>query len=98
MERLLDSSHNGLIGSRYRAESVGGEMRLRSEVGRGTSLVFRLPKAARRNTTEIGRGRASQSALEERDLGVRDSIRSSLAEPAGLVDDSGGVARRGGVP
>ena len=72
--------------------------RLRSEVGRGTSLVFRLPKAARRTTTEIGRGRASRSALEERDRGVRDSIRSSLAEPAGLVDDSGGVARRGGAP
>ena len=52
MERLLDldSSHNGLIGSRYRAESIGGEMHLRSEIGKGTTVRYRLPKAARRPT------------------------------------------------
>lgn len=52
MEDLLDSSHSGLIGIRYHTESVGGEMRLRSEIGRGTTLLFRFPRGARRNGVE----------------------------------------------
>src|SRR5262249_12300822 len=91
MEKLLDSSHNGLIGMRYRAESVGGEMRLRSEVGKGTTLLFRLPKAGKRTTREdIRRVRPTpelrspvkqpdSSAWSQRDTSIRDSIRSTLA-------------------
>jgi signal transduction histidine kinase len=48
MEELLDSSHSGLIGIRYHTESVGGEMRLRSEIGKGTTLLFRFPRGNRR--------------------------------------------------
>lgn len=89
MERLLDSSHNGLIGIRYRAESVGGEMRLRSEVGKGTTLLFRLPRTTRTGGLEgVGRRRATRepsspfppAAAASRDTSVRDSIRATLAE------------------
>ena len=38
-ERILDSSRHGLISLRYRAESLGGEMRLMSEPGKGTTLL-----------------------------------------------------------
>jgi signal transduction histidine kinase len=91
MQELLDSSHNGLIGVRYRAESVGGEMRLRSEVGRGTTLLFRLPRPERRSFADR---RASPPAaarpsdgvvippasVSQRDTSIRDSIRATLAE------------------
>ncbi len=95
MEELLDSSHNGLIGSRYRTESVGGEMRLRSEIGKGTSLLFRFPRGARKSGDESRRKRVpSPSAAPPlaaappppaavrslRDTSVRDSIRETLAD------------------
>jgi signal transduction histidine kinase len=58
MERLRESSRNGLIGVRYRAESIGGEMRLSSEPGKGTTLYFRFPKTGRR-TMDAPRERAA---------------------------------------
>ncbi len=87
LERVLDSSHNGLIGLQYRAESVGGEMRLRSEPGKGTTLVFRLPRVSR-GTGSLDRRRRSASApvpapsepAGSADLSVRDSIRATLSE------------------
>jgi signal transduction histidine kinase len=110
MEQVLESSHNGLIGSRYRTESIGGEMRLRSEVGKGTTLLFRLPKGGRRATADIHRpsqpARASQAIRSKaipapavfRDATVRSSIRSAFTETAApwdLDDDSsGGRTRR----
>lgn len=107
MERLLDSSHNGLIGSRYRTESIGGEMRVRSEVGKGTTVLFRLPKAGHRPTGELRRippasrstpmrARPPARSVAARDATVRDSIRSALAEAAAPFDpddDSGGGLR-----
>jgi signal transduction histidine kinase len=91
MEELMDSSHNGLIGIRYRAESVGGEMRLRSEVGKGTTLLFRLPRPERRGIGEdqrrhtpspssVLRDEGPAPAPSQRDTSVRDSIRATLAE------------------
>ncbi len=92
MEELLDSSHNGLIGIRYRTESVGGEMRLRSEVGRGTSLLFRFPRAGRKASADDTRRRrpptpASRPSPEPapavrslQDTSIRDSIRETLAD------------------
>ena len=92
MEQLLDSSHNGLIGVRYRAESIGGEMRLRSAIGRGTTLIFRLPKTAKRPTEDSRRRRTTAATPlprrqspgvptpAERETSVRDSIRATLAD------------------
>lgn len=86
LERMMDSSHNGLIGVRYRAESIGGEMRLRSEPGKGTTMLFRLPRVP--NPKESSRGRrttATPPAPEIHrptvsNLSVRESIRETLAE------------------
>ncbi len=109
MEQLLDSSHNGLIGSRYRTESIGGEMRLRSEIGKGTTVMFRLPKAGRRTTGEARRTtqmaraapalrtRSPVGPAVSRDTTVRDSIRSTFAEapaPLDSDDDSSGARAR----
>ena len=84
LERMLDSSHNGLIGIRYRAESIGGEMRLRSEPGKGTTVLFRLPRVPK--ATPKGRPakrsgpvpRASHPAVTN--VSMRDSIRGTLAD------------------
>jgi signal transduction histidine kinase len=42
LNRAMDSSRNGIRGMRYRAESIGGEMRIRSRPGAGTTVTFRL--------------------------------------------------------
>jgi hypothetical protein len=66
-------------------------MRLRSEVGRGTTLLFRLPRPERRSFADR---RASSTATarpsdgvaippasaSQRDTSIRDSIRATLAE------------------
>jgi len=62
MEELLDSSHSGLIGIRYHTESVGGEMRLRSEIGKGTTLLFRFPRANANRRTGEERRRSRSTA------------------------------------
>ncbi|MEO8431541.1 MAG: ATP-binding protein [Acidobacteriota bacterium] len=74
LEALLDSSHNGLTGSRYRVESIGGEMRLRSAPGRGTTVSFRLPPESRRPTADQRR--------EDREQAERRQ--PAHAEPAGI--------------
>jgi hypothetical protein len=108
MERVLDSSHNGLIGSRYRTESIGGEMRLRSEVGKGTQVLFRLPKAGRntagdsRRPTQPGRPRPTTPPKAAparpaifRDATVRSSLRSAFTESSfDSADDSGDAKLR----
>jgi signal transduction histidine kinase len=43
LRTIGDSSHYGLIGMRHRTESMGGEMHLRSDPGKGTTLQFRIP-------------------------------------------------------
>src|SRR5262249_13357305 len=53
LERVMESSHNGLMGMRYRIESIGGDMRLRSQPGAGTTLVFRLRH--KKKPAEVGR-------------------------------------------
>jgi signal transduction histidine kinase len=99
LERLMDSSHNGLIGIRYRAESIGGDMRLRSEPGKGTTLLFRLPRV--RRATEEGRRRATgpvpiaTTKLPPYDLSVRDSIRETLADLIGTFLEEEAGAQKG---
>jgi signal transduction histidine kinase len=86
LERLLESPHNGLIGIRYRTESVGGVMRVRSEPGKGTTLLFRLPRTRpegleRRRRPERARlPPPEELAVGEDALTVQDSIRSTLAD------------------
>ena len=90
MERLLDldSSHNGLIGSRYRAESIGGQMHLRSEVGKGTTLLFRLPRATRRPAASLRRAAQTGAAPAPAPAAPRDtSVRSSLRSPLDGEDE-----------
>jgi signal transduction histidine kinase len=98
LERLMDSSHNGLIGIRYRAESIGGDMRLRSKPGQGTTLVFRLPRMRRH--TEDGRRRmtvppaSAPMRVPAQDLSVRDSIRETLAELIGsFIEKESGTGK-----
>jgi signal transduction histidine kinase len=50
LERLLDSSRQGLIGLRYRTESIGGILRVHSQPQQGTTLLFRIPRAKGRST------------------------------------------------
>ncbi len=88
LEQLLDSSHNGLIGLRYRTESIGGVLRVRSEPGKGTTLQFRLPRPQKRGTAEISRPRTGRTPAAdwesettgESALPVPESIRAALAE------------------
>lgn len=42
LRRALDSSRNGIRGMRYRVESIGGEMRIKSRPGEGATVIFRL--------------------------------------------------------
>ena len=46
LKRAMDSSRNGIRGMRYRVESIGGAMRIRSRPGKGTTLIFRLRHAS----------------------------------------------------
>jgi signal transduction histidine kinase len=39
----VPAGHHGLLGMRYRLENLGGTLKLRSEVGRGTLIEARLP-------------------------------------------------------
>ncbi len=84
LEKMMDSSHNGLIGIRHRAESLGGEMRLRSEPGKGTTLLFRIPRA--RKPPEAPRRRptattpAGIQGLPVSKLPPSSRIRESLAD------------------
>ncbi|HEX7252363.1 MAG TPA: ATP-binding protein [Thermoanaerobaculia bacterium] len=96
LERILDSSHNGLIGMRYRTESIGGVLRVRSEPEKGTTLQFRLPRPQKRTTEEVSRGEKKETSPLARfasrdtdsDLFVPDSIRASLADAiAALLDE-----------
>jgi len=96
LERILDSSHNGLIGMRYRTESIGGVLRVRSEPGKGTTLQFRLPRPQKRTTEEVSLGAKEESSALARvanrdtdsELTVPDSIRASLADAiAALLDE-----------
>ena len=86
LERLLESPHNGLIGIRYRTESVGGVMRVRSEPGKGTTLLFRLPRTRpeglerRRRPERATISPREELAVGEDALTVHDSIRSTLAD------------------
>ncbi|HKD11721.1 MAG TPA: ATP-binding protein [Thermoanaerobaculia bacterium] len=89
-EQLLESSHNGLIGLRYRTESIGGILRVRSDVGKGTTLQLRLPKVQKRATSEApARDRERPSAPDwdteteaapGATLPVQESIRAALAD------------------
>ena len=57
LRRALDSSRNGIRGMRYRVESIGGEMRIRSRPGEGTTVIFRLrPDAERPGGSSPGSG------------------------------------------
>jgi signal transduction histidine kinase len=96
LERILDSSHNGLIGLRYRTESIGGVLRVRSERGKGTTLQFRLPRPQKRTTEEVSRGEKEDASALARsgnrdtdsELSVPDAIRASLADAiAALLDE-----------
>jgi len=60
LEELMGSAHNGLSGSRDRVESIGGEMRLRSEPGKGTTVLFRLPLEGPRPAPDDRRRRDSE--------------------------------------
>jgi len=88
LEQLLDSSHNGLISLRYRTESIGGVLRVRSEPGKGTTLQFRLPRQQKRGAAEVARPGAErglqradwESESAETGLPVPESIRGALAE------------------
>ena len=42
LRRAMDSSRNGIRGMRYRVESLGGEMQIRSRPGEGATVTFRL--------------------------------------------------------
>jgi signal transduction histidine kinase len=48
LKRAMDSSRNGIRGMRYRIESIGGEMHIRSRPGEGTTVTFRLRHGSRR--------------------------------------------------
>lgn len=87
MERILESSHHGLVGMRYRAESVGGEMRLRTEPGKGTTLVFRLRHEKKRVEVERREAKPVAAAPLEGETGeptgvpsVRDSLRATFSD------------------
>jgi signal transduction histidine kinase len=103
-EQLLESSHNGLIGLRYRTESIGGVLRVRSELGKGTTLQFRLPKVQKRGTSEVtspGRERpvvpdweGEAEAPAGASLPVPESIRAALAEAiSSLLEETPGTPR-----
>lgn len=62
LEELIGSAHNGLSGSRDRVESIGGEMRLRSEPGKGTTVLFRLPPDGPRPSPDDRRRRDSEDS------------------------------------
>jgi PAS domain S-box-containing protein len=42
---LAATGHLGLLGMRERAETLGGRLRIRSEIGRGTSIAVSIPAA-----------------------------------------------------
>jgi signal transduction histidine kinase len=73
LEELIGSTHNGLSGSRDRVESIGGEMRLRSEPGKGTTVSFRLPPEGRPSSDERRR--------REKEDRARSTARDAKASP-----------------
>jgi len=87
LERVMDSSHNGLLGMRYRIESIGGDMRLRSQPGAGTTVVFRLRH--KKKLAEVGR-REEKAALEPAtDWGstsLTESLQLTPEEVEGLME------------
>lgn len=104
LERVLESSHNGLMGMQYRAESIGGEMRVKTEPGKGATVTFRFPQKQSRDAYEIRRGerpnhpfrRSLRRGFERPSLG--DSVRDAISalrtlfldrEPAGSKTRSG---------
>ena len=58
LKRTLDSSRNGIRGMRYRVESIGGEMQVRSRPGEGATVTFRLRHGDKRarGTTPTSNG------------------------------------------
>jgi two-component system sensor histidine kinase DegS len=52
MQRAMDSSRNGIRGMRYRVESIGGQMHIRSQPGAGTTVTFRLQHGDRSGPDE----------------------------------------------
>ncbi len=106
MERVLESSHNGLIGMRYRAESIGGEMRLRTEPGKGTTLLFRLRHQKKK--VEVERREEKPPPSSSRDTesvapaasvpSVRDSLRSTFEDLISAFVEEEGARAPGSDP
>ena len=84
LERVMDSSHNGLLGMRYRIESIGGDMRLRSQPGTGTTLVFRLRH--RKKSADFGRREEPESIASEAERWGSSTLTESLQLTAEEVD------------
>jgi signal transduction histidine kinase len=76
LERVMDSSHNGLLGMRYRIESIGGDMRLRSQPGTGTTLVFRVRH--RKKSADFGRREEADSIASEPERWGSSTLAESL--------------------
>ena len=100
LEEALESSHNGLVGMQYRAESIGGEMRVRSAPGKGTTVMFRFrqkPGDALDVARIEGPGsvRLPRRARAAEAAPLRDSLRTTFAAliTSFLEDQPGAVGR-----
>lgn len=87
LERLLDSSRNGLLGLRYRTESIGGVLRVSSQPNQGTTLLFRIPRArspataGTRRTDARPKSSGPAHAPSVRALGAPRDVRTEEATP-----------------
>jgi signal transduction histidine kinase len=65
-EQIQNTQSIGLLGMRERASLLGGEVRVRGEPGKGTTVTVRIPKPGKGSTRGRGRAFLNEDTLNRR--------------------------------